>query len=135
MYGAGKVRTRTSGPALYGGNPVWSHVNRHIDLWLELLHGWELEPIAALPFTVTQDFEGDQFTLSNIPSADLERLYGIVTHELSTYDRLDTHVAAQTCLGNVVILEVDSYHLPQAADTYKRQHSRSNIAIDVLVPE
>jgi hypothetical protein len=44
------------------GQPVWSHANRHIDLWIELLHGWELEPIAALPFTVTLDFEGDQFT-------------------------------------------------------------------------
>ena len=78
MYGDGKVRTRGGAYALHGGNPVWSHANRHIDLWIELLHGWELEPIAALPFTVTLDFEGDQFTSLNIPSADLELLYGIV---------------------------------------------------------
>ena len=79
MYGDGKaVRTRGGAHALHGGNPVWSHANRHIDLWVELLHGWDFEPIAALPFTVTLDFEGDQFTSSNIPPADLERLYGIV---------------------------------------------------------
>ncbi|MBV8273593.1 MAG: DUF1839 family protein [Cupriavidus sp.] len=135
MYGDGKVRTRGGAYALHGGNPVWSHANRHIDLWVELLHGWELEPIAALPFTVTQDFEGDQFTSSNIPCADLELLYGIVKDELSTYGRLEAHVAAQTTRGNVVLLEVDNYQLPQPAGAYRRQHARSCIAIDVLVPE
>lgn len=135
MYGDGKVRTRGGAYALHGGNPVWSHANRHIDLWIELLHGWELEPIAALPFTVTLDFEGDQFTSLNIPSADLELLYGIVKDELSTYGRLETHVAAQTNRGNVVLLEVDNYQLPQPTGAYRRQHARSCIAIDVLVPE
>lgn len=135
MYGDGKARTRGGAYALHGGNPVWSHANRHIDLWVELLHGWELEPIAALPFTVTLDFEGDQFTSSNIPSADLELLYGIVKDELSTYGRLEAHVAAQTNRGNVVLLEVDNYHLPPPPGGYRRQHARSCIAIDVLVPE
>lgn len=135
MYGDGKARTRGGVYALHGGNPVWSHANRHIDLWVELLHGWELEPIAALPFTVTLDFEGDQFTSSNIPSADLELLYGIVKDELSTYGRLEAHVAAQTNRGNVVLLEVDNYQLPPPPGGYRRQHARSCIAIDVLVPE
>ena len=135
MYGDGKVRTRGGAYALHGGNPVWSHANRHIDLWIELLHGWELEPIAALPFTVSLDFEGDQFTSSNIPCADLEQLYGIVKDELSTYGRLEAHVAAQTNRGNVVLLEVDNYQLPQPPGAYRRQHARSCIAIDVLVPE
>ncbi|SDD36501.1 protein of unknown function [Cupriavidus sp. YR651] len=135
MYGDGKVRLRSGAHALHGGNPVWSHTNRHIDLWVELLHGWELEPIAALPFTVTQDFSGDQFTSSNIPAGDMECLYGIVRDELSTYDRLESHVAAQTSCGNVVILEVDNFQLPQAGKAYRRQHARSSIAIDVLVPE
>jgi len=135
MYGDGKVRTGGGAYALHGGNPVWSHANRHIDLWVELLHGWELEPIAALPFTVRQDFEGDQFTSSNIPSADLELLYGIVKDELSTYGRLEAHVAAQTNRGNVVLMEVDSYQLPPPSGAYRRQHARSCIAIDVLVPE
>ncbi|PWK33107.1 DUF1839 family protein [Cupriavidus plantarum] len=135
MYGDGKVRTRGGTRALFGGNPVWSHVNRHIDLWVELLHGWNFEPIAALPFTVTLDFAGDQFVSSNIPSADLERLYGIVQDELSTYGSLEAHVAAQTSRGNAVLLEVDNYQLPQPPGAYRRQHARSCIAIDVLVPE
>ncbi len=61
MYGDGRLRPR-GGLALHGGNPVWAHANRHIDLWVELLHGWELELVAALPFAVTQDFEGDSNT-------------------------------------------------------------------------
>ncbi|WP_439672243.1 DUF1839 domain-containing protein [Cupriavidus necator] len=135
MYGDGRARARGGRATWHGGNPVWSHANQHIDLWVELLHGWDLEPIAALPFTVTQDFEGDQFTRSNFPASDLERLYGIVTHELSVYDRLEVHVAAQTMRGNVVLLEVDSFQLPQPAGAYRRQHVRSCIGIDVLVPE
>ncbi|AZG16072.1 MULTISPECIES: DUF1839 family protein [Cupriavidus] len=136
MFGDGKaVRARGGAYALHGGNPVWSHANRHIDLWIELLHGWNFEPIAALPFTVTLDFSGDQFTPSNIPPADLEQLFGIVRDELSTYGRLEAHVAAQTNRGNAVLLEVDSYQLPQPASTYRRQHARACIAIDVLVPD
>ncbi len=134
MLGDGRVRPR-GGHGLHGGNPVWSHANRHIDLWVEMLRAWELDPVAALPFTVAQDFEGDQFTLSNFPGADLERLFGIVMHELSTYGDLERHVAAQTCRGNIVLLEVDGYHLQQAPGTYRRQHGRSCIGIDVLVPE
>ena len=38
-----------------------------MDLWIELLQGWRLEPRAALPFTVTQDFEGDHFTFFKYP--------------------------------------------------------------------
>ncbi|UDM52256.1 DUF1839 family protein [Cupriavidus sp. MP-37] len=135
MYGDGRARVRAGRSTWHGGNPVWSHANQQIDLWVELLQGWDLEPIAALPFTVAQDFEGDQFTLSAFPANDLERLYGIVTHELSMYDRLEAHVATQTARGNVVLLEVDSYQLPQPAGTYRRQHMRSCIGIDVLVPE
>src|SRR5262249_11127795 len=74
-------------------------------------------------------------TLSSFPAGDLERLFGIDTHELSTYDKLETHVAAQTCRGNVVLLEVDSYFLPQPPNAYRRQHARASIGIDVMVPE
>jgi len=134
MYGDGRPRGRAALP-LHGGNPVWSHANHHIDLWVELLHAWGLDPLAALPFAVAQDFEADQFTLATFPQGDLERLYGIACCELSTYDRLEAHIAAQTGRGNVVLLEVDSFYLPQSVNAYRRHHARSYIGIDVLVPE
>lgn len=134
MYGDRRSRARAA-PALHGGNPVWARANHHIDLWVELLHAWKFDPLAALPFAVAQDFEVDQFTLATFPYGDLERLFGIVCSELSTYDRLETHIAAQTSRGNVVLLEVDSFYLPQSNNAYRRHHVRSCIGIDVLVPE
>ncbi|MGY8526757.1 DUF1839 family protein [Paracidovorax citrulli] len=121
---------------LHTEQAVWPQTNCHIDLWIELLHGWELDPLAALAFTVAQDFEGDQFTFFRYPACDVERLYGVVVQELSLYDSLEHHVATQTARGNVVLLEVDGYYLPDnRAGAYRRQHGKTTVGIDVLMPE
>ncbi|MBY4896861.1 DUF1839 family protein [Cupriavidus sp. AU9028] len=121
---------------LHTEQAVWPQTNCHIDLWVELLHGWELDPLAGLAFTVAQDFEGDQFTFFKYPATDVERLYGIVTQELALYDGLEHHVATQTARGNVVLLEVDGYYLPDnGAISYRCRHERTVIGIDVLMPE
>lgn len=125
-----------SAHALHTDNAVWPQANAYVDLWIELLHGWELDPVAALPFTVAQDFEGDQFTLSRYPAEDLERVYGVVVHELALYGSIEHHVATQTARGNVVLLQVDGYYLPDMqATSYRREHARTTIGIDVLMPE
>lgn len=135
MYGDAKMRGR-GGPGLRGGNPVWSHVNCQIDLWIELLHGLDFPPIAALPCTVRQDFDADHFTPCRFPAADLERLYGITIHALTLYDSLEAHVAAQTSRGNIVVMELDSCQLPPVPGAgYQRHRSPTCIAIDALVPE
>ncbi|QYY27680.1 DUF1839 family protein [Cupriavidus pinatubonensis] len=135
MYGDTKMRGR-GGPGLRGGNPVWSHVNSHVDLWIELLHGLDLPPVAALPCTVRQAFEADHFTQCRIPDADLERLFGLSIHALTLYDSLESHVAAQTCRGNIVVMEVDSTQLPPAPGAaYQRQRTLSCIGIDVMIPD
>ncbi|GLC90649.1 hypothetical protein Tamer19_00570 [Cupriavidus sp. TA19] len=135
MYGDTKMRGR-GGPGLRGGNPVWSHVNCHIDLWIELLHGLELPPVAALPCAVRQDFEADHFTQCRFPAADLERLYGLTAHALTLYDTLESHVAAQTARGHLVVIELDSSQLPPAPGAgYQRHRTPTCIAVDVLIPE
>jgi len=121
---------------LRGGNPVWSHANSHIDLWIELLHGLDFAPVAALPCTVRQAFEADHFTQCRFPEADLERLFGIRVHAMTLYDSLEAHVAAQTSRGNIVVMEVDSAQLPPTPGAgYQRQGSSTCIGIDVLIPE
>ena len=30
----------------------WAETNCYVDVWIELLHAWGYEPLAALPFTV-----------------------------------------------------------------------------------
>ncbi|NSX05817.1 DUF1839 family protein [Cupriavidus gilardii] len=121
---------------LHTEQAVWPQTNCYVDLWIELLHGWQLDPLAALPFTVAQDFEGDQFTFFKYPVDDLERLYGVVVQELSLYDAMERHVATQTARGHVVLLEVDGFYLPDnRATSYRRQHTKTTIGIDVLMPE
>ena len=52
-------------PATYARHPLhladrgWPESNCYVDLWIELLHAHGHEPLAALPFTFTADFEGD----------------------------------------------------------------------------
>ena len=64
-------------PALYQRHRLhtqersWAETNCYVDIWIELLHAWGFEPIAALPFTVAIDFEGDQWTFFKFPHADL----------------------------------------------------------------
>jgi hypothetical protein len=88
-------------------------------------------PRAALAFTVTQDFEGDHFTFFKYPQADIEQLYGTVVQEMAVYDTLEAHVAEQVGRGHTVLVEVDSYYLPDTrATAYRRGHVKTTIAVD-----
>lgn len=116
---------------LHGADAIWQETNCYIDLWVELLHGWGLDPRAGLPFTVAQDFEGDHFTFFKYPQMDLETLYGTVVQEMAVYDTLQAHVLAQVERGHTVLLEVDSYYLPDThATAYRREHVKTTVAID-----
>lgn len=116
--------------ALHGADRVWLETNCYIDLWVELLHSLGHDPLPALAFTVGQDLEGDQFTFFKFPAEDLEELYGLRVQELAVYDRLEAHVALQLGLGRVVLVEVDSFHLPDTAGTaYGREHVKTTIGI------
>ena len=84
-----------------------------------------------LGFTLTQDFEGDQFTFFKPRLADLERSMACGVEELSLYDRLDEHVARQVARGRVVLVEVDGYHLPDTRGvTYRIDHSKTTIGVN-----
>ncbi len=121
--------------ALHQGERVWQETNCYIDLWIELLHGFGLDPRAAFAFTVTQDFEGDQFTFFKFPLEDLERLYGTQVQELAIYDSLEDRVHAQTLRGHTVLAEVDGYYLPNTrATSYRREHPKTSVGIDFIDP-
>ena len=69
------------------------------DLWIELLHALGLDPVAALPFTLAIDFEGDQWTFFKFPLADLYDLYGLDVQELAIWRPLVDHVEEQVDAG------------------------------------
>jgi hypothetical protein len=117
--------------ALHDPSRHWSLSNCYVDLWIEVLHAWGHEPRAALPFTLTQDFEGDQFTFFKFPHEDLESCFGIVVHELAIYDSVAAHVEVQQRRGNLTLVEVDSWFLPDTEGVaYRREHTKTTIGID-----
>lgn len=113
----------------------WPLTNCHVDMWMGVLRSWNFDPIAALAFTVTQDFEGDQFTYFKYPLEDLERLYGVLVQELSIYRDLEAHAVEQVRRGRLFILEVDSFCLPDTRTSGSQSiRAKTTIAIDEIDP-
>lgn len=109
----------------------WPETNCYLDVWIELLPSLGLPPEACLAYSVTQDFEGDQFTFFKVPLEDLEALYGLKVTELAVYDRVETHVLQQIERGRISLVEVDSYFLPDTKGIgYHSAHGKTTIAIN-----
>lgn len=118
---------------MHGENCIWAETNCYVDVWIELLHAWGFEPIAALPFTLTIDFEGDQWTFFKFPLRDLYRLYGLDVQELAIWRPLVEHLEEQVALGRPVLVELDSFFLPDTAGTaYRQEHVKSTVAVNAI---
>ncbi|AWK85074.1 DUF1839 family protein [Azospirillum thermophilum] len=121
--------------ALHAPERNWAETNCYVDLWIEAVHALGLEPLAMLPFTVAQDFEGDQFTFFKVPLEDLEALYGFAVQELAIYDTVEAHVVEQLSRGRLVLVEVDGFHLPDTRGTsYGTTHVKTTVGITRLDP-
>ena len=120
-----------SSHAMHGADRHWPQTNCYADLWIEVLHAIGLEPAAAFGFAISQDFEGDQFTFFKPPLEDLEALYGLRCTELALYDDLVGHLALQAAQGRIVLIELDSFYLPDTAGiTYRTAHGKTTVAIN-----
>ena len=116
--------------ALHGADRAYRETNCYTDVLIELLHSQGLEPLAGLGHLVRTDFEGDQFTFFKIPQGDLETLYGIDIHEMQPVGQIPDQIELQLGLGRVMLIETDSYFLPDTAATdYRRNHVKSSIAV------
>ncbi len=116
--------------AIHAQERQWAETNCYVDVLIELLHAWGYEPIAALPFTLTIDFEGDQWTFFKFPLSDLDELFSLDVQELMIWRSLAGHIDEQVGLGRPVLVEMDSYFLPDTAGTtYHREHGKSTIAV------
>ncbi len=119
--------------ALHGEARAWPETNCYVDLWIETLHGLGLDPVAGLAFCAAIDLEGDQWTFFKYPIADLERLYGFDVFELNVWRSLPDHVAEQVALGRVVVVELDSFFLPDTAGTaYRAEHVKTSVAVELF---
>jgi hypothetical protein len=115
---------------IHGENRIWAETNCYVDLWVELAHAMGHEPAAALPFTFAIDFEGDQWTFFKFPLTELYELFGLDVQELAIWRPVVAHVEEQVGHGRPVLVEVDSYYLPDTAGTaYRTAHVKTTIAV------
>jgi hypothetical protein len=119
--------------ALHGPGRSYPETNCYTDTLIELLHGSGYEPLAMLGHVVRVDFEGDQWTFFKPPPQDLERLFGIDIHEMQPYRPLPGQILGQLAEGRTIMVELDSFYLPDTAATdYRRAHVKTSIAAESI---
>jgi Domain of unknown function (DUF1839) len=126
-------------PASYRSHPLhasertYLETNCYTDILIELLHATGHEPLAAMGCTVRMDFEGDQWTFFKPFIEDLELLFGVDIHEMQPYRPLPEQAAEQIAQGRTLIVELDSWYLPDtAATSYRNEHVKSSVAIESI---
>ncbi len=118
---------------IHGEGRSWAETNCYVDVLIELLHAMRFEPIAALPFTLRIDFEGDQWTFFKFPHEDLLLLFGLDIQEMNPWHSLVHHVEEQIAKERPVLVELDSFYLPDTAGTaYQLAHVKSTVAVNEI---
>jgi hypothetical protein len=118
---------------LHSSERSYQETNCYADVLVELLHACDYEPMALFAHIVRMDFEGDQWTFFKPPPEDIELLFGIDIHEMQPYRPLPIQIAEQLQLGRTLIVELDSFYLPDtAATSYRTAHVKSSVAADAI---
>jgi hypothetical protein len=118
---------------LHATSRTYTETNCYADIIIELLHACGYEPLAALAHVVRLDFEGDQWTFFKPPPDDLERLFGVDIHEMQPYRSIPVQIAEQIEMGRTIIVELDSWFLPDTASTtYHAEHVKTSVAADAI---
>jgi len=113
---------------LHATERIWTETNCYVDVWIEVLHALGLDPVAAAAFTLSCDFEGDQWTFFKYPPEDLRRLFGIEVAELNVWRPVVDHVEEQLALGHLCTVEVDAWFLPDTRGvSYRDDHVKTTI--------
>ncbi len=118
---------------LHRGDGIWNETNCYADFWIEVLHTFRFDPVAAFAFTLSTDFEGDQWTMFKFPTEDLRELFGLRTNELNVWRPLDEHVAEQLSMGRLLTIDVDAWFLPDTRGiTYHAEHQKTTLAAQMI---
>ena len=122
--------------ALHASERNWSETNCYVDVWIEVLHALGLDPVAGGAFTLSTDFEGDQWTFFKYPPEDLRALYGLEVSEFNVWRPVLDHVVEQLEFGRLCTVEVDSWFLPDTRGvSYQIDHVKSTIVPQMLDPQ
>ena len=121
---------------LHGKERAYLETNCYTDVIIELLHACGYEPLSMFGHLVRMDFEGDQWTFFKPPPEDLELLFGVDIHEMQPYRPLPIQIVEQLERERTIIVELDSYYLPDtAATSYRTAHVKSSVAANAIDPE
>ena len=111
---------------LHASERTWTETNCYVDLWIELLHALDLDPLAAAAFTISTDFEGDQWTFFKFPPEDLRALFGLEVAEFNVWRPVLDHAEEQLELGRLLIMDADAWFLPDTQGvSYQLAHVKS----------
>jgi len=120
---------------VHADDRAYPETNCYADIVIELLHARGDEPLAVLGRAVRTDFEGDQFTFFKPDPHDLETLFGLDIHEVQPYRSLPDQIAEQIAEGRTLIVELDSWYLPDThATAYRREHVKSSAIMEAIDP-
>jgi len=120
---------------LHAPERTYVETNCYTDIWIELLHARGDEPLAAMGCTLRMDFEGDQWTFFKPFPEDLEQLFGVDVHEMQPYRPLPEQAAEQIRQARTLIIELDSWYLPDtAATSYRSEHVKSSVIVESIDP-
>jgi Domain of unknown function (DUF1839) len=126
-------------PAAYRPHPLhapersYTETNCYTDILIEFLHACGNEPLAMMGCVLRVDFEGDQWTFFKPVPEQIERLYGVDIHEMQPYRPLPEQIAEQLARERTIIVELDSWYLPDtAATSYRREHVKSSVVAEAI---
>ena len=118
---------------LHSGARSYPETNCYTDILIELVHAAGHEPLAMLGSSVAIDFEGDQWTFFKPQPDEIELLYGIDIHEMQPYRPLPDQIAEQIQAGRTLIVELDSFYLPDVDGTaYRSAHVKSSAVMETI---
>ncbi len=118
---------------LHAADRTWSETNCYSDLWIELLHNLDVDPVAGLAFLLSVNFNGEQWGLFKYPAHDLQAIFGIHVEELHVWQPLLDHLELHNDAGRLLTVEVDAFYLPDLAGTiYRQVHHKTTIAVQSL---
>jgi hypothetical protein len=121
--------------ALHSATRAYPESNCYADVLIELLHARGLQPLAMFGHLTRMDFEGDQWTFFKPGADELELLYGVDVHEMQPYRPLPSQIAEQLAAGRTIIVELDSWFLPDTAGrAYRAEHVKTSVAAESIDP-
>ncbi|HXW32123.1 MAG TPA: DUF1839 family protein, partial [Acidimicrobiales bacterium] len=126
-------------PGKYTPHPLhapdrdWTETNCWLDMMIEVMHVLGLEPLAASSFTLSTDFDGDQWRLFKFPPEDLRVLFGLEIDEMYVWRPVIDHLEDNLRLGRLLTVEVDAYFLPDTGGvSYRIDHLKTAIVPQML---